>query len=169
MLKHGLLSVGLCLLSGPAIAQTPAPATAPVAVAPAVAKAITACGKPVQFKLDEDSFSNFLGARQPTRLANIKAKLPPLIAAALDDLCAKKVITPATIEKRVKQIVIQDGQGADEVAAYFPDDKASAGQLVVQWNWNESSSVDIPKPMDIKTGLQCGFKPSDKACADREP
>ena len=164
MHKYGLVFAGLCLLSGLSAAEATSPATAP-----APTKAITACGKPVQFKLDEESFSDFLGAKKATRLATIKAKLPPLIASALDDLCAKKVITPATIEKRVKQIVIQDGQGADEVAAYFPDDKASAGQLVVQWNWNESSSVDIPKPADIKTGLQCGFKPTDKVCAGREP
>jgi uncharacterized protein len=143
----------------PAVATSPAPAAKSE-------PSIVVCGAPASIGIAADSFRSGPVADDPQARETAEKHGAGLIQTAFEALCAQHQLTREEIARRVRRINIGWAGGADNFAAYFPDDKGKAGTLSTEWVW---TGTEVPSVEDVRDGILCAFQPKRKICADRLP
>jgi len=141
-------------------------ATAVPAAADDADRGTDLCGKTVAYKINAESFANGPPADDKQALATARGEAPVLIHRAFKDLCATKRLQAAEVAVRIDTVVISWAGGADNFAAYFPDDKKRPKTLATEWIW---TGTDRPDAEDVRAGILCAFKPKQQLCREREP
>jgi uncharacterized protein len=152
------------------IAQIAFERGAPVAASdekprPTDAAAAAACAKSVTYEVDEKSFRDGPAANDREAIETARTMGPVLVRLALQVLCAKTELSPKEVA-RVSKVRIAYSDQANVFSAYLPDDRASAGVLVVRMAWMGAA---VPSDEEARTGILCGFKRTLKQCAGWGP